>query len=271
MAIFVVSDIHGHARAFDRALELAQPGSDDTVFVLGDMVDRGPDPLGVIDMVRALPNVRVLMGNHEEMLYESLESGDERDKLTWHMNGGYTTYEQLEQLPRDRYVDVMDWLVNLPTFAVVEVDDRRPSAARGDRRSYLLAHASEAAGYAAATPDDLLAAMIEQDVSDLLWIRREFWSTPTGLVGTSGLGPVVVAGHTPSISMPRYASLMCGSGVDEDLRGVMVEVGCSRDTGGVADRVCIDCSAAAGHPSGRVGIMRLEDRRVWLADIEEGE
>ena len=289
MAIFVVSDIHGHARAFDRALELAQPGSDDTVFVLGDMVDRGPDPLGVIDMVRALPNVRVLMGNHEEMLYESLESGDERDKLTWHMNGGYTTYEQLEQLPRDRYVDLMDWLVNLPTFAVVEVDDRRPSAARGDRRSYLLAHAgvdaprlrasldalgvsySEAEGYAAATPDDLLAAMIEQDVNDLLWIRRGFWSTPTGLVGTSGLGPVVVAGHTPSISMPRYASLMCGSGVDEDLRGLMVEVGCSRDTGGVADRVCIDCSAAAGHPSGRVGIMRLEDRRVWLADIEEGE
>ena len=40
---------------------------------------------------------------------------------------------------------------------------------------------------------------------------------------------------------------------------------------GVADRVCIDCSAAAGHPSGRVGIMRLEDRRMWLADIEEGE
>ncbi len=141
MAIFVVSDIHGNARAFDRALELAQPGSDDTVFVLGDMVVRGPDPLGVIDMVRALPNVRVLMGNHEEMLYESLKSGDERDKLTWHMNGGYTTYEQLEQLARDRYVDLMDWLVNLPTFAVVEVDDRWPSAARGDRGSYVLAHA----------------------------------------------------------------------------------------------------------------------------------
>ena len=35
MAIFVVSDIHGHARAFDRALELAQPAPDDTVFVLG--------------------------------------------------------------------------------------------------------------------------------------------------------------------------------------------------------------------------------------------
>ena len=289
MSIYVVSDIHGHARAFDRALELAQPGSDDTVFVLGDMVDRGPDPLGVIGMVRALPNARVLMGNHEEMLYEALESDDEREKMTWHMNGGYSTYEQVDRLPRERYVDLMDWIAGLPTFAVVEVDDRRPSAARGDRRGYVLTHAgvdaprlrasldalgvprSEAAGYAAATPDDLLAAMVEQDVSDLLWIRREFWSTPTGLVGTSGSGPVVVAGHTPSISMPRFASLMCGPGVDEDLRGVMVEVGCSRDTGGIADRVCVDCSAAVGHPGGRVGIMRLEDRRVWLADIEEGE
>ncbi len=138
MAIFVVSDIHGHARAFDRALELAQPGSGDTVFVLGDMVDRGPDPVGVIDMVRTLPNVRVLMGNHEEMLYESLTSGDEHDKMAWHMNGGYTTYEQLEQLPRDRDVDLMDWLVNQPPFAVVEVDDRRAppgEALRGAGRS----------------------------------------------------------------------------------------------------------------------------------------
>ena len=64
---------------------------------------------------------------------------------------------------------------------------------------------------------------------------------------------------------------MCGTGVDGDLRGVMVEVGPTADTGGVADRICIDCSAAKGHPYGRVGIMRLEDRRVWLADIEEGE
>ena len=64
---------------------------------------------------------------------------------------------------------------------------------------------------------------------------------------------------------------MCGTGVDENLRGVMVEVGPTRDTGGVADRICIDCSAAAGYPSGRVGVMRLEDRRVWYADINEGE
>ncbi|MFR3450681.1 MAG: hypothetical protein ACLTSX_02550 [Collinsella sp.] len=89
--------------------------------------------------------------------------------------------------------------------------------------------------------------------------------------GNERLGAGGGCGAHPFDLDGRVTPLMCGSGVDEDLRGVMVEVGCSRDTAAVADRVCIDCSAAAGHPSGRVGIMRLEDRCVWLANIEEGE
>lgn len=64
MATYVTSDAHGHVRALDRALELAGPGSGDVVYVLGDMVDRGPDPVGVLRLVRSLPNARVLMGNH---------------------------------------------------------------------------------------------------------------------------------------------------------------------------------------------------------------
>lgn len=253
------------------------------------MVDRGPNPLGVVRIVRSLPNTHVLMGNHEAMLLETILTGDESDMMAWHMNGGSVTSEQLDALARDAYVDVMDWFAALPTFAVVEVDDARRSVAPGARRSHVLCHAGIDAsrlreslaamgvtadtqgGYGGATPRNLLDAMVQQRVDDLLWIRREFWSEPTGLVGCDGRGPVVIAGHTPSVLLGRYATLMCGDGVDEALRGVMVEVGPSRDTGGVADRICIDCSAATGYPSGRVGIMRLEDRRVWLADIEEGE
>lgn len=289
MATYVTSDAHGHVRALDRALEMARPGTQDTVFVLGDMVDRGPDPLGVITLVRSLPNVHVLMGNHEAMLLETILKGDQLDMMSWHMNGGFVTSEQLDALPRERYAELMDWLAALPTFAVVETDDARPTAAPGARRMHVLCHAGIDAsrlraslaqagvepgargGYAHATAEDLLGAMVSQQVEDLLWIRREFWSNPTGLVGLDGRGPVVVAGHTPSILLGRYARLMCGTGVDENLRGVMVEVGPTRDTGGVADRICIDCSAAAGYPSGRVGVMRLEDRRVWYADINEGE
>ena len=289
MATYVTSDAHGHLKALDRALELAQPGEGDILYVLGDMVDRGPDPAGVLRLVRGLAGARVLMGNHERMLLDTLASDDELDTFTWHMNGGYATAQGLDALPREEYRDLVDWMAALPLFDVVETEDRRPSAAPGERRVHLLCHAgidalalrgylatagfapAPAGGYAGVPAEVLRSAMAAQDPEDLLWIRGEFWGEPTGLVGADGRGPVVVCGHTPSILLGGYAELMAGRGADADGRGVAVEVGASQDTGGVPDHIDIDCSAAAGWPNGRVGVMRLEDRRVWYADIAEGE
>ena len=287
MATYVTSDAHGHLHAFARALELVQPGAHDTLYVIGDMVDRGPAPVGVMKLVRQFPNAHVLMGNHERMLLDTLASKDFIDTLTWQMNGGGVTAKGLDALPRGEYVELVDWLQNLPLFDVVTVADRRRSAPAGAERTYILVHAGIDAlalrgylatagvagekGYAGVSEDLLRAALATQDPEDLLWIRQPFWSEPTGLVGGDGRGPVVIAGHTPTILLSHFAELMCGTGMDEDGRGCMVEVGCTADTGGVADRVDIDCSAAAGWPQGRVGIMRLEDRRIWAVDIDEGE
>lgn len=276
MATFVTSDAHGHLKALDRALELAAPGLDDTVYVLGDMVDRGPDPVGVLRLVHGLPRARVLLGNHEDMLLTALATGEQLDLLTWEMNGGSSTAAGLDALPRDEYLELLNWIENLPLWDVVEVGGR----------SYLLCHAGidalalrgylACAGYGpeegfARVPLDVMRAGMEaQDPEDLLWIRGEFWSEPTGLVARDGTGPVVIAGHTPSILLYRYANNMCEPVLSPDGRACMVEVGASWDTGGVADRVDIDCSAAGGAPVGRVGVMRLDDRRVFYADIEEG-
>lgn len=288
MAVYVTSDAHGHLRALDRALELASPRAGDLVVIMGDMVDRGPDPVGVLRLVRDLPGAAVLMGNHERMMLSALASGDEREVFSWELNGGSTTARGLDGIAASECSDLLDWLGSLPAFAVVETIDARRAPAPAPR-SFLLVHAGidaaaacahladrgvapgAAGGFAAATDEDLHAMMAAQDPEDLLWIRAGFWSTPTGLVGADGSGPVVIAGHTPSALLGRYATLMSGRGVDERDRGCVVEVGASQDTGGVADRVCIDCSAAMGAPFGRVGIMRLEDRRTWYADILEGE
>lgn len=288
MAVYVTSDIHGHLRALDRALELAQPGAGDRLVFMGDMVDRGPDPVGVLKLARDYPGATVLKGNHEELMLGAVAGGDEADTLIWQSNGGYVTSCALDGLPAEEAAGLVDWVAGLPSFAVAEVDDSRlRSLVR--RRRYILAHAGIDApaaraeldavgvqpgcrgGYGEATSDELIHMMSLQSEEDLLWIRGDFWARPTGLVGGDGLGPVVVAGHTPSVSLARYARLMCGPGIDEHDRGRMVEVGPTRDTGGEADRICVDCSAAAGYPFGRVGIMRLEDRRVWYADVEEGE
>ena len=298
MATYVTSDAHGHLRALDLALNLAQPGPHDTVYVLGDMVDRGPDPVGVMRLVSNLEGARALLGNHESMMLSSMlgprAHGDEpwfadTDPFVWETNGGFTTLKGMEHLSAAERVGLLEWLRGLPLSYVAEVDDMLPSAGPGARRTFLLSHAGiDAAGLSCslsrmgwALPEGTGAAGVparalrdavgEQSPDDLLWIRGEFWWEPTGLVGAEGAGPVVVSGHTPSILLGGYARRMRGTGSDDGMHGCVVEVGACQDTGGVADKVDIDCAAAAGWPSGRVGVMRLEDRRVWFADVERGE
>lgn len=295
MATYVTSDVHGYLRALDAALELVGLGSDDVLYVMGDMVDRGPDPIGVVKLVRSLPNARVLMGNHERMLLDVLAADDDRELLLWQMNGGSTTSRELDALSGEEAGELIEWLSGLPLFDVVEVADERVRRSHpGDpelaaaTRAHLLVHAGidaaaaraslraagvpvDAAGGARDASAAQLASMLSQQVSDdLLWIRGDFWSEATGLIGRDGRGPVVVSGHTPSLYLGRYGRLMSGTGVTEDLQGCVVEAGACRDTGGEADRICIDCAAATGSPTGRVGIMRLEDRATWYVPVGEG-
>lgn len=288
MAVYVTSDAHGHVRALDEALSAASIGSDDTLYVLGDLIDRGPDPMGVVSLVRSLPNAHVLKGNHEDlMMLATSRAGAPRDGefdtsalgydgftdwMNWMQNGGATTSSQLEKLSSTDYAEYRVWVSDLPLYAAVRAGDH----------TFALSHAGISAGAALAwmgshagadledphVLGDMLAA---QDPDDLLWIRAEFWGCPTTLVGHDGQGPIVVAGHTPSPLLSVYASdegIACMS--DED-KGMVVELGACEATGWVPDRIDIDCAAASGHGIGRVGVMRLDDLETWYADIREGE
>src|SRR5437773_9250836 len=72
-----IGDIHGCSRALQAIVEAIQPAADDTLVLLGDYVDRGPDSRGVLDFLleqeercRVVP----LLGNHELMLLDALEN-----------------------------------------------------------------------------------------------------------------------------------------------------------------------------------------------------
>lgn len=131
MAIYVTSDAHGHVRALDEALSKISLTSDDTLYVLGDMIDRGPDPVGVIKLVRSLPNARVLKGNHEQIMLDAIIGQDPLDAETWDINGGWTTREQLNDMEFEAYEEFVRWMAALPLYAVVETAER----------PYLLVHA----------------------------------------------------------------------------------------------------------------------------------
>ena len=99
MAIYVTSDAHGHVHALDEALSKISLTSDDTLYVLGDMIDRGPDPVGVIKLVRSLPNARVLKGNHEQIMLDAIIGQDPLDAETWDINGGWTIITPSDSTP----------------------------------------------------------------------------------------------------------------------------------------------------------------------------
>lgn len=66
--IYAISDIHGCWDKYRKLLKKINFGLDDTLYVLGDVIDRGPDGFKImLDMARR-PNVVNLMGNHEATL-----------------------------------------------------------------------------------------------------------------------------------------------------------------------------------------------------------
>ena len=65
IATYVVSDIHGEYELFIRLLEEIHLKETDTLYVLGDILDRGPHPIQIILKLMEMPTVVCLTGNHE--------------------------------------------------------------------------------------------------------------------------------------------------------------------------------------------------------------
>lgn len=59
---YVISDIHGYYNQFIELLELIQLNDDDTLYVLGDVVDRGPNPIKTLLKLMEMPNAVCIVG-----------------------------------------------------------------------------------------------------------------------------------------------------------------------------------------------------------------
>jgi len=97
---YVISDVHGHLADLERVLAEAGlasdgrwSGGDADLWVLGDLLDRGPDGIGVVRLLRSLQeqapdHVHVLMGNHEALAIGCRLFPDTRFAEIWLVNGG---------------------------------------------------------------------------------------------------------------------------------------------------------------------------------------
>ena len=59
--IYVLSDIHGQKRRFESIMKQINLQPEDTLYVLGDVIDRNPDGIKILRKLMAMPNVKMLL------------------------------------------------------------------------------------------------------------------------------------------------------------------------------------------------------------------
>ncbi len=122
---FVISDVHGHLDDLRVNLTAAGlldagdrwVGGDAHLWILGDLVDRGPDGIGVLRLVRSLEeqapeHVHMIMGNHEALMLGTKRFPRTRFSEVWTINGGLLS----DQDALDD--DDVAWLRGLPVVAL---------------------------------------------------------------------------------------------------------------------------------------------------------
>lgn len=193
MAIYAASDLHGYPLSrFKRLLEKVGFNDEDTLYILGDVIDRNGD--GGVAMLRWImdtPNVNMILGNHEDMLLkcgflfneitetsiDALGPADFKHYERYMRNGGGVTVDNLHRLRRrepEAIGDILDFLRELPLYAAVSVNNR----------DFILVHA----GLGEFAPDKKLSEYLP---FELLWTR------PT--LDTDYFDDIItVFGHTPS-------------------------------------------------------------------------
>ena len=166
MATYVMSDIHGDYDSYRRMLELIEFSDDDELYILGDVIDRHPHGVEILLDIMERPNVHMLWGNHEDMMYRGVVFHDRDFWSMWILNGGGVTRKGLfyRETAKNRE-RILAYLRNLPLFYEIEVNDRK----------FFLVHAS--AG---------------KDVYDYIWWRPEDGPAPLKEDAS------VIVGHTPT-------------------------------------------------------------------------
>lgn len=132
-----MSDIHGNYEKYQQALKAIKLQNSDTLYVLGDVVDRGQGSCKILLDMMCYFNIIPLLGNHEfmamtvlsklveEITEDTLDSFNQEFvscMLTWFENGGQSTLEEFKTLsPEDRQA-ILEYLEEFNVYAEITVN-----------------------------------------------------------------------------------------------------------------------------------------------------
>lgn len=145
--IYVMSDIHGEYEKYLKMLDLIPFKDEDLMFVLGDLVDRGPEPMKLLLDLSMRSNIICLLGNHDYIALKmwkalNVEITEEnynkqvtpeimQGYMDWMENGGAVTAKQFRDLSVDDKACVMDFLEDLSLYELVTVGEKKYAMVHG--------------------------------------------------------------------------------------------------------------------------------------------
>lgn len=185
----MIADIHGEYDMFMELLDKIKLEDKDTLYILGDVLDRGPHPVQVLLKLMEMPNAVCLAGNHELMALECLEFLRREiteesiakmapaaidNLLTWQRNGGAATINEFHQLDRETQEEAIEFLKDFLIYEKLAINGNH----------YLLVHA----GLGNYAPEKEIEAY---SLKELVWDRADYETRYFDDV-------YVVTGHTPT-------------------------------------------------------------------------
>lgn len=233
---YVMSDLHGQYDRYVKMLNMIELKDDDMLYILGDILDRGPNPIKIIMDLMERPNVEVIAGNHEVMALECMDkfllkeinedSINEISRsvgfealLNWQTNGAHTTIQELHALDRFSLREVKDFIADFEMYDEVNVGGV----------DYILVHA----GLDNFEPD---RELWDYDLYELVWGHADYQKVYFE-------DKILVTGHTPTAI------------IDEAYKGKIYKANY---------HIAIDCGCS--FPGGRLGCIRLDDMKEFYVD-----
>ncbi|MDJ0535113.1 MAG: metallophosphoesterase family protein [Xenococcaceae cyanobacterium MO_207.B15] len=168
----IIGDVHGHYDTLIALMESISPNTNDQVYFLGDLIDRGPKSAKVVDFV-INNQFNCILGNHEKMLLDVVGNGQVSVELYqgWLYSGGHATVASYNsKIPQEH----IDWMKGLPLYL--------------DLGDVWLVHAG-------LSP---LMPLSEQNSEQFCWIREEFHSIPEPYFADK----LIITGHTITFTLP---------------------------------------------------------------------
>lgn len=132
MAIYVCSDIHGQYGLYQKMLDSIHLSDEDTLYILGDLIDRGKDGIKILQDVIDKPNIICLMGNHELMMLHFCIGGDTGSWWRNPNNGGEYTINDFSNLTEEEQKKIINYIEDM--YLQVEITI--------NQKTYLLSHSS---------------------------------------------------------------------------------------------------------------------------------